>query len=320
MALPTSPAARASRLTYVRLMLVAALWAGTFVAGRLVSATLSPLPAATGRFALALLALLLLVRWCEGGLPRLTFRQAATTFCLGLTGVLLYNLFFFVALSEMPASRTAIFVAFNPIVVSLLMATLYKERLSKAGWIGIALALSGAIVIISRGYPAGLFLDLYSAVGTGELAMLLAVISWSLYTIIGRRALVDMTPLAATTYAATWGTALLILALLLTGPQDVLHGLTPTSLSAVLYLAIGGTVIPFVWYYRGVAEIGAARTAVFTNLVPVFGVILGIVLLGEQMHLSMPLGGALVIGGVVLTNRSRQTAQPGEPVTPAALR
>ena len=75
-----------------------------------------------------------------------------------------------------------------------------------------------------------------------------------------------------------------------------------TALS-VLYLGAVGTVLGFVWYYEGVVAIGPARTAVFNNLVPVFGVALSALLLGEPILLSMVIGGALVIGGVTLTNR-----------------
>ena len=70
-----------------------------------------------------------------------------------------------------------------------------------------------------------------------------------------------------------------------------------------MYLGAFGTVIGFVWYYEGVKAIGPARTAVFNNLVPVFGITLGAVLLGEPVLLSMIVGGLLVIAGVSLTNR-----------------
>jgi drug/metabolite transporter (DMT)-like permease len=68
-------------------------------------------------------------------------------------------------------------------------------------------------------------------------------------------------------------------------------------------LAIFGTVIAFVWYYEGVKAIGPSRTAVFNNLVPVFGIVFGALLLHEPILMSMIIGGTLVITGVTLTNR-----------------
>jgi drug/metabolite transporter (DMT)-like permease len=137
----------------------------------------------------------------------------------------------------------------------------------------------------------------------GEIYMLGAVVSWIAYTLLGRRALGVISPLAATTWAALFGFVLLALCLLVAATAQVPHVLTPSSAGAILYLAVGGTVLPFVWYYQGVKALGPARTAVFTNLVPVFGVLLGATLLEEPVGLSMIAGGALVMAGISITNR-----------------
>jgi drug/metabolite transporter (DMT)-like permease len=94
-------------------------------------------------------------------------------------------------------------------------------------------------------------------------------------------------------------------------PWSLLPALSATYWIAVLYLALLGTVAAFIWYLEGVRAIGGPRTAVFINLVPVFGVAFAAVLLGEPILPSMVLGGAMVIAGVMLTNRPA-------PVTPRA--
>lgn len=290
-------------LLYLRLTMAAFLWGGTFVAGRMVVSELPPLHAATARFGLAALVLLLLLRRAEGGLPWLTWRQSLQMALLGLTGVCLYNLFFFGALSEMPASRTALFVAFNPIGVAL-ASGLIARRLPPLGQAaGICLALTGALIVITDGDVAGMFAGTGQGSTQGEIYMLGAVVSWIAYTLLGRRALGVISPLAATTWAALFGFVLLALCLLVAAPAQVPHVLTPSSAGAILYLAVGGTVLPFVWYYQGVKALGPARTAVFTNLVPVFGVLLGATLLEEPVGLSMIAGGALVMAGISITNR-----------------
>ncbi len=274
------------------------------MAGRVVALELPPLPIAIGRFGIAVIALYLWARWTEGGLPRLSLLQLMQTLLLGLTGVCLYNLFFLVSLSEMSASRTATFVALNPVVVSLLMFVLFRERLSLGRWAGIGLTLLGALLVISRGNLTALVGNVESSFGRGEIAMSMAVLSWALYTIIGRNALKGLSPLSATTYAAIWGLALLVGAYVVIPAPDIQDAMSARGLAAILYLGIGGTVVPFLWYYRGVAEIGPARTSVFTNLVPVFGVLFGVVLLGEPLLMSMIVGGGLVVVGVILTNRT----------------
>jgi drug/metabolite transporter (DMT)-like permease len=73
--------------------------------------------------------------------------------------------------------------------------------------------------------------------------------------------------------------------------------------AAIIYLGAVGTVLGFIWYYEGIRAVGPSRTAVFTNLVPAFGVMLSAVLLGEDILASMLVGGAISVMGVTLTNR-----------------
>jgi drug/metabolite transporter (DMT)-like permease len=136
--------------------------------------------------------------------------------------------------------------------------------------------------------------------------MLGAVGSWTAYTILGKHALQGLSPIAATTYASLWGLLLLGIGAVNQLPLLDTAKLTWQVLSAIVFLGIFGTVIGFVWYYEGVKAIGPARTAVFNNLVPVFGVSLSALLLNESILISMVVGGLLVIAGVSLTNRTRQ--------------
>ena len=290
-------------LIYVKLTLVAMIWGGTFIAGRIVAQILPPMTAATARFAIAVALLLAILHVAEGGLPRLNRTQIAMTAALGFFGIFLYNLCFFVALSHMPAGRTALFVALNPIVTALLAALLLHERLGPRKWLGIAIAFAGAAVVITRGELLGAVHDIGQSVGKGELVMFIGISGWAAYTLIGRFALKGLTPIAATTYAALWG--LLFLAI---GASTELSSLDLSHvgwqvIASIVYLGVAGTVVGFIWYYEGVKAIGPSRTSVFNNLVPVCGIVLASVLLGEPVLVSMIIGGALAIIGVTLTNR-----------------
>lgn len=294
---------KAPATTYLKLVAVALFWGGTFIAGRLVAPQIPHMMAAAMRFTVAC-ALLLPLAWkLEGGLPRLSRQQLHATFALGATGIFLYNVCFFSALERMPAGRTALFVALNPIVTALILAALFGERLGMRRWIGIVIAFIGASVVITRGDVSGALHDLSQSIGKGELFMLCAVCAWAAYTIIGKQALKGLSPIAATTYASLWGLLLLVCGATTELAQFDASHLTWQVLAALAYLGAFGTVIGFVWYYEGVKTIGPARTAVFNNLVPVFGITLGAVLLNEPILLSMVVGGALVIAGVSLTNR-----------------
>jgi drug/metabolite transporter (DMT)-like permease len=203
----------------------------------------------------------------------------------------------------MPASRTALLIALNPIVTALAQALFFRERLAPRKWLGILIAFAGAAVIISRGDLQGALHDISQSLGTGELIMFCAVCAWAAYTIIGRHALKGLTPIAATTYATLWGLLLLLIGAS-TEIADMDWGVLSWQVwASIIYLGAFGTAVGFVWYYEGVQTLGAARTAVFNNLVPVFGVTFGALMLGEPILPSMISGGLLVIAGVTLTNR-----------------
>ena len=142
------------------------------------------------------------------------------------------------------------------------------------------------------------------SVGAGELFITGAAFVWVVYSLLGRFAVRGLSALATTTYAALWGT--LLLAVPAAYQAATLPFVCPDAKSwlAMIYLGALGTALAYVWYYQGVVAIGPARAAVFTNLVPVFAVLLGVLLLGEEILASTLIGGVLVILGVSLVNRN----------------
>ena len=218
---------------------------------------------------------------------------------LGFSGVFLWNVCFFAGMERVPASRGVLIMALNPIAISLGMWLVYGERMTgPLAWIAVALA--GAAIVISHGDLPSLFTG---ALGPGEAFIFGSVLGWAVYTLIGRRVLGRISALATTTYAALFGTAMLAVGALVEHPWGEIAALPPKGWAAIAYLGVLGTVVAFLWFYEGVQRIGASRTGVFINLVPVFGVTFGALLLGEPVLASMVIGGLLVIVGVALTNR-----------------
>lgn len=284
---------------FARLVAVPAIWGGTFVAGKIVVSTLTPLMGSFARYLVACVALLAAAFVLEGGLPRLTGRQWLATFVLGLFGVFSYNLFFMGALAKLPASRAALIIALNPAITIALSALVLDERLGLRRWLGVAVALLGVAIVVSKGDFAGLA---SGGVGLGELFMFAAVTSWALYTLIGRKVLGGLSPLAATNYAALWGTLMLGL---VAAPDIGSLRLAQFDWRMVIslsYLGVLGTAVAFVWYYMSVKKVGASTTSIFNNLVPVFGVAISVLLLGEPLLASMLVGGAVTIAGVLMVS------------------
>ncbi len=288
---------------YARLTGVALLWAGTFIAGRVVAQHAPHTIVATLRFAISAACLLPLLAWRTGGLRLPATQNLLWCVALGATGMLAYNLFFLGALERIAASRTSLIVAMNPIITLLAASAIGFERLTVRRLLGVVLAFIGVTIVLSRGNFAEL---LRGSVGAGELLMFGGALSWAAYTLLGQRALRTMTPLVATTWSVVTGALLLLAVSLPAVPEWLASGGVYESATwlAAAYLGIFGSVIAFLWYSQGVQTIGAARTSVFNNLVPVFGVALAVGLLDEPLHWSMIVGGLTVIAGVTITTRT----------------
>ncbi len=284
--------------TYTRLFLVAFFWGGTFVAGRSLVGTVHPVSAAFFRFAIASL-LLLAITWHREGLPRLSARQLVVITALGATGILAYNLFFFNGLTLIGAGRASLIIALNPVFITLASTLIHKEALPARRVFGIMLSITGAIIVITRGQPLSVF---DAGIGWGELLIFGCVLSWTLYSVIGKTAMRGLTPLAAVCYSSVAGTLLLLVVAIPHG--SFFDGLDypPAAWLSISYLGMFGTVVGFLWYFQGIQLIGPSRAAVFINFVPVNGVLLATVILGEPLTLSLMTGGVLVVTGSYLAN------------------
>ena len=291
-------------LLVLKLTMVAVFWGGAFIAGRILAQSLPIMTAAFGRIFIASILLVIVVIKIEGSLPRLNRKQIFLTAILGFTGVFINNICFFGALARVPAGRTSLFVSLTPIVTAILAGFFFSERLGVRRWIGILVALIGAIVVITRGDLVSGITDINQSIGLGELMMIGAVFSWAAYTLISREVIETLSPIVATTYSTLWGFFFLSIGAL--GEfKDIDWVLLDWRVwTSVFYLGAFGTVIAFIWFYEGIQAVGPSRTAIFSNLVPAFGVLFSVLLLGEPLLISMVVGGLITALGVSLVNRS----------------
>lgn len=284
----------------IKLLATMVIWGGTFVSGRLLAQDMGSFPAAFLRFAAASAFMFLLACRAEGRLPRLSRNMVLPALGLGLTGIFLYNAFFFTGLRQVAAGRASLIIAGQPAIIALLSAFFFREPLYPLKIAGIALALTGAGVVITGGDVSA---ALSGGVGFGELAILGCTLSWSSYTLIGRKALTVMSPVQSVFWACVLGDLMLLPPALANGLLSDLARSSLADWGNILFLGIMGTGAAFSWYSQGIQAIGASRAAVFINLVPVCAVAMGYVFLGEPLVWPMAAGAVLVLTGVWLTNR-----------------
>lgn len=290
---------------YLLVTVSAFFWGANFVLAGPVMADLPPLWAAAMRFMLAALLMFAIAGVRREDLFGMLKRHAPKYFLLGAVGISGFNLFFFYALQSTSANSASLIMATNPLLTALLAVALLGERLTSRHLLALPLALIGVAVVISQG-------DLHKletlSFAHGDLLMLVANLCWAMYNVLVRRYMPQGSPIANTSWIMAVGAILLLSAALGSGTHAA--ALDGKATLALAVMVVGGTVLAYLFWGVGIARLGAARTAIFLNLVPVFAMLVGTVL-GTQPSMAQLAGGALVLGGVsvsMLPSRRLATA------------
>ncbi|WP_223547967.1 DMT family transporter [Pseudomonas sp. A-B-19] len=292
---------------YLKLAAVTMVWGGTFVAGRYLAGGLSPLLAASLRFLLASVALLLFIRMARTPLVRPSLRQWLQLLLLGFFGIFFYNVCFFYGLHYINASRASLIVALNPAVIGLASWLLFKERLTRAKVVGIAICMAGASMVIVSRDPQLLAGGVGAGAGAwlGDLLIFGCVLGWGVYSLFSRELNHSLGPVQTVTWSILLGTAMLWITCTVRGEVSVaaIAQLGAQQWMSLLYLGVLGSALAYIAYYDGIRRIGATRSGVFIALNPLTAVILGALLLDEPLTLTMCLGGGLILAGIFLCNK-----------------
>jgi drug/metabolite transporter (DMT)-like permease len=299
-------AADPSRLGVLALVATAALWGSNHVAARAVS-EIVPLPA------------LVLWRWVIGaGLLSLLSLGAlrhnwplirphlADLVIGGVIGVGLFSYFLLGGAYLSLAVEVGILTATTPVWVALIGLANGSERPSLRNGAGLALALTGALLIVCRGDIAALQ---RLGLGYGNLLSLLAAISFAWFTVRVRQWSRAIDPLSITVLTAWSGVVTVMLPAYLiwlaTGGQALCFEGSSAQVAATIiaYVGVGPTMLGNLFYLFGVTRIGPARAAAFLYLSPVFATLLAVSLLGEQLAWHHLAGGLVIVAGLLLLGR-----------------
>lgn len=283
--------------TYIKLLLMAFFWGGTFIAGRRLALEVGPFSGAFLRFLVASVFLAAITLRAEKGLPAPKPGHLIPLFLMGMTGIFLYNVFFLKGLKLIEAGRASIIIANNPIFIAIMSALIFRDRLNLLKVAGILISVGGAVTVITRGeFLSGLG----GGLGWGELFIFGCVASWVAYSLLGKSVMSDLSPLVAVTYSSAIGAVCLFPPAMMEGLWDA-GRYSLAAWASVFYLGFFGTVLGFVWYYEGIKRIGPVRAGLFINFVPISAVFLAFLILNEPLTVSLLIGAFLVSAGVYLT-------------------
>jgi drug/metabolite transporter (DMT)-like permease len=281
-------------LTDASLFLMAMIWGVNFVVVKYATGVLPLLPFNAVRVALAAVTLLLI--GALGTKPWPDRKRTLALLALGVLGNGVYQMLFINGVARTRAGDAALLIAATPAFIALIGRARGTERIGRRGWFGILLSIAG-IGMVSG---AAAFVQTRTAL-LGDALILAGALCWAFYTVLLKPYMtgVDGVKLSAITMVGG------AVALLATGFPAVLAtdwAAAPASAyAALVYSGLGGLVIAYLFWYRGVRLIGPTRTAMYSNLQPIFAVAVAWMALGEVPTIWQGVGAASIMSGLLLT-------------------
>lgn len=279
------------------MLLHSVISAGTYLAAKRALGELSPWELALARFSLAGLFYAALAARQRVVIPR---RDLVGLALLGLVAIPVNQGFFLWGMARTTPGHGALLYALTPIFVFLLARWRLGERVTRRKVAGIATAFAGVVVVLlGRGA-----LEAGGAEGlVGDLMILLAVVAWAVFAVGGKVYAERYGVRTMTGVAVTFGSLAYLPFGLLASDAASFSRLSPAGWGSVAYLVVLTSIAAYLLYYWAMKHAEASRVAIYSNLQPVFTALLAWALHGEPITAPFLAGGAMVLAGVVLTER-----------------
>ena len=256
------------------------------------------------RFAVAALTLLILLRRTGEAVPA-SRRDWLAIAGLGLFGNLLYQVFFITGIDRTSPANSSLILATTPVIVALIGVALRLDRLAAPAWLGIVMSLAGMVVVV-LGNGASAAADRSTSSLPGDLLIFGATVVWSIYTMLAAPLLKRYSATMVTSLSLTIGALPIILIALPDLSRLDGNTIPITGWGAAIFSGMFGLAAAYVMWNRGVKVIGGARTAVYSNLIPIVAAAFAWLARGDAITVYHLIGAAIVLTGIQLTRLGRR--------------
>jgi len=288
------------------MILVVIFYAGNILIGKAIN-ELPPFTIAFFRLVIAFL-IVFPIAWRSAWKNKGLFLQYKKPFLLmTLSGVTFFNTFIYGSLQFTTTSNVAVLETIIPALTVVLSAILLKEKLITIQWMGVCISLFGALWVVMDGR---IFQLASMDWNPGDGIMIGAIISWSVYSIMVKKymhlfpsfaALLVMTGISIVVLLPIVAVEWFIVGLPSLFQTDLMLGL--------LYIGVFPSFIALILFNRAVGILGASRSSIFLNFLPVFTIIGAYFWLGEQITFMQITGALIVIAGVMMTTQAGKKRQ-----------
>lgn len=281
-------------------------WAGNYVFAAEAVHTVDAWSLSILRWAPAAVILLTLGAIIERPDWRLVITRLPRLAIMGCLGMIGFGSLLYIGLNTTTAVSASLIGSLSPALIAIAAVIFLRER---AGWrtfAGLPIALAGVALVVSKG---SIETFTHLKITEGDLWVILATVSWTAYTMLGRKPL-GIPALTSTGVQAAVATVVL-------APIVIVNGLHVPETTEVWLIVAFITIFPSVGSYLlwniAIRSFPAANAGIFLNLIPVFTVVIA-VMIGKSIEVAEIIGGLLVLGGVLLATipRRRRAAEPEE--------
>jgi len=284
----------------------AAIWGGMYVVSKHVLAYVPPMTLVVMRFVIAAVVLGL-VLWLSKSQQKVPRLQGKQVMLYGLIGYTLSIGAQFIGTKLSSAHMGAVITSASPAFIVLFAAWLLKERIRLGKLLSLLGATAGVLVLI--GTDAGM--EAGSSVLTGNLFLVLAAVTWALYSVMGKRLTTTYPALTISFWATVAG---VVFTLPIAGWEVAVEGFTwptdPLLWLGIIYLGVVSTAVAFFLWTKGFELMDAGTAGLYFFVQPIFGSLLGWLLLDEHLTFSFLLGSLLIFASVAFSMWSESRPAP----------
>ncbi len=285
----------------VLLALVATLlWSGNFIISRAVNKDIGPVSLAFYRWFTASIIIAPFAFKKLKEEKQVVIANFRYLIFVSLTGIALFNTFVYVAGHYTSAINMALIgTTSSPIFATIMAVVFLKEKLNRYRVIGMITCISGILMLISNGSWSKLAAFHFSI---GDLWILAGAFAFAMYNVLVRKKPTTISAINFLFIIFLIGTIMLFPFYLRELIYDAPTNWNPILIGSIVYLGLGTSAIAFLCWNLAIQKLGAGRTVLFGNLIPVFSIIEAVILLGEKMTNAHIISGIIVVSGLAIAN------------------
>lgn len=294
------------RLAQLLLVLVVFIWGANFIVMKAVFREFPPLAFNAVRMTVA--ALVLGVIWLSRERSKkMPLRDWLQLWGVGLLGNALYQILFAIGLDLTTSAISSLLIGTIPVWTALLAVALGWEKISPKTWLGVLIAFTG-VILVTLGSPSVGSNPIAKDPIVGNVLTLGAAICWASYTVLSKRLLERYSALRVSAVGLLLGVPGLWPFAITDLVSVDWHSLPPFVYGSILYTSCLSIALAYLIWSYSIQKLGAARTAIFNNIVPVVTFALAFLVLREPVTWLQVLGGAIVLAGVWQTVQQNRRA------------